>query len=497
MTRARTALAVLALTGMLGAEPAAGQGYRGRIDLRSQSVRYRGWQPDSILASDIVIGPSGGEETPEGFAVTCVTGDPYCYHFRAGPVRHAAPSSATGTLTMWGLGLQGLSAHGSFRLLTDLTGDDYWPGTQPAAQLIELYADLRRDWYGVRLGRLIESNRHGVTGYDGVKLSLRTLRHRLEFTGYGGLGLARSSLLPINSPELDPFNQFQLPQRQIIAGGSVSWRDRRLNAALSYERQVDRATKHFISERAALSGGFRFLKDFSLRGSAEYDFDHARVGTADAALNWNSGLISATAGYRRYRPSFQLWEIWSVFNTIPYRAAFGSLWLGPWKGLQFTFRGEAYQYQDNKQSTPLVTAESSGWRSRLGASYTYRRFNLGLGYSADNGPGAASHGWDALLGYVPTDNWQFTVSGGRTVRPLEYRFAESELTFLGLDASFMLPERFQVRARADYYDESRNRPDAAAFSWDQTRLSLDVTFFFSSKVRGYQLPPGRMPEQGR
>jgi hypothetical protein len=445
----------------------------------------------------VVISPSGGPATPGGFAVNCVPADPYCFYYQAGPVRHAVPFSTTATATAWGLGLAGLSAHGSVRLLADFSGDQFWPGTKPTVQLVELYADYRRRWFGARAGRMIESNRLGFTGYDGVQLTARALRRRLEVTGYGGLGLARSSLLPINSPELNPFSQFQLPERQVIAGGNATWNSQYIDARVDYERQVDRTTRYFVSERAAVSTVIRPVNRFSLRGNVEYDIAFGRLGTADATLNWNSRFVSAAAGYRHYRPTFQLWEIWGAFNTIPYNAIIGSLWLGPWKGLRLTARGEAYQYDDNTLPSPLVTVENSGWRSRLGASYNYRQFNLGLGYSADFGPGASSSGWDAQFGYHPSGPWQFTANGGRFVRPLEYRFDESKVKFIGIDAAYRLAQRFQFRVRADYYDEDRDRPDAAAFTWNQTRLSADLTFYLSSKVTASPLPPGRMPANRR
>ena len=474
---------------------ASAQGYRARIDVRSQSVRYRGWQIDSILATDAVLAPSGGPATADGFAVQCVPGDPYCFYYQAGPVRHAVPFSTTATATAWGLGVSGLSAHGSVRLLTDLTGDHYWPGTEPPVQLLEAYAGYTRRWFSGKAGRVIEANRLGVTGFDGVRLAAMTLRRRLAIVGYGGLGLGRSSLLPINNDRLNPFNEFQLSERQWVAGGNVGWTSRYVDADVGYERQVDRTTNFFISERGSIAAVIRPVNRFSLRGSVQYDFGYGRVGVADATANWSSRMVSAAVGWRRYAPTFQLWQIWAAFNTIPYNAATGSIWIGPWKGLRFTARGEVYQYDDNRLSSPLVTIETSGWRSRLGASYTYRQFNLGMGYSADFGPGSSSSGWDAQFGYHPAERWQFTLNGGRFVRPLEYRFDESKVKFVGVDASYRIPQHVQFRVRADYYDENRDRPDAAAFTWDQTRLSADVTFYLSSKVKATPLPPGRMPER--
>jgi hypothetical protein len=408
-------------------------------------------------------------------------------------VRHAVPFSTTATATMWGLGVNGLRAHGSIRLLTDFTGNTYWPGTEPAVQLIELYAGYQRDWFAGRAGRIIEANQLGYAGYDGVEMTAHLLRRRLTVGGYGGLGLARASLLPINSPELNPFNQFQLQDRQWILGFDAGWNSRMLDLSAEYQRQVDRATDYFIAERAAVSTVIRPVDRVSLQGNVVYDLAQDRVGMADATVNWTSPLVSAAVGYRHYRPMFQLWEIWAAFNTVPYNAATGSLWIGPWKGLRLSLRGEAYRYDDNSLPSPLVTVDDEGWRTRVGASYRYRQFDLGLGYSADTGPGAASSGWDASLAYLPSERWQVSASGGHFNRPLEYRFDESVLNYAGVEASYQVPQRMRFRIRADYYDEDRNRPDAAAFSWDQTRLSAEVSFYLSSAVKTRPLPPGRMP----
>jgi len=256
---------------------------------------------------------------------------------------------------------------------------------------------------------------------------------------------------------------------------------------------VDRATDYFISERTALSAALRPVRHLSLQGNLEYDLGFGRLATADATLNWSSRAVSATVGYRRYRPTFQLWQIWAAFNTIPYNAAFGSVWVSPWKGLRLTARGEVYEYEDNSLPSPLVTVETSGWRSRLGASYTYRDLTASVGYSADMGPGAAASGWDAALGYQPSSRWEFNASGGRFIRPLEYRFDESTIRFIGLGGTYRVAQQVQLRVRGDYYHELRDRPDAAAFTFDQTRLSVDLTFYLSSKVKATPLPPGRMP----
>ena len=73
---------------------AQAQGYRLRLDSRVQRASYRGVTADSILATQAVTGPTGGFETPDGFAVRCSTSSAYCFYFRPGPeLDGAAPWS--------------------------------------------------------------------------------------------------------------------------------------------------------------------------------------------------------------------------------------------------------------------------------------------------------------------------------------------------------------------------------------------------------------------
>ncbi len=89
---------------------AEAQGYRLRLDAGAQRVGYRGVTPDSILAIETVIAPSGGLQTPDGFAVRCPTGGNYCFFFRPGPQIRGGPMASSADLTLWGIGVRGLSA---------------------------------------------------------------------------------------------------------------------------------------------------------------------------------------------------------------------------------------------------------------------------------------------------------------------------------------------------------------------------------------------------
>ena len=70
---------------VLGPGVLTAQGYRLRLDTRFQTVAFRGVSPDSIAVGSAVVGPTGGFETPDGFAVTCTGGSEFCRFYRAGP----------------------------------------------------------------------------------------------------------------------------------------------------------------------------------------------------------------------------------------------------------------------------------------------------------------------------------------------------------------------------------------------------------------------------
>jgi hypothetical protein len=46
------------------------------------------------------------------------------------------------------------------------------------------------------------------------------------------------------------------------------------------------------------------------------------------------------------------------------------------------------------------------------------------------------------------------------------------------------------------YDEERARPDAGGLDWDQTRLTVRVTWLLDSGADRWHLPPGTMPAPG-
>jgi len=476
--------------------PAAGQaqGYRLRLDAGVQSVRFRGYQLDSVAISDVDTLPDGSLESSDGFAVDCGSAAAFCSFFRPGAEQSSTPLVATADLTLWGLGIRGLSVRLNGRYGTDLSDDAEWPGTEPGLQLLEGFVEYAAaPTWGVRAGRQVQTGRLGYYGYDGGRVVVRAPSTGLEATGYLGLGLARGALVPITSAAANPLGEYRPAESQLVAGATASWITPVVELNGEYQREVDRTSDYFTSERIALSGTLRPAARVSLVGGSEYDIAQGFFGTTDVSVRYTTQPWGAVAGWRRYRPHFDLWTIWGAFSPVPYNAGYASAFVNPIRGLQLRLRGERYEFDDAEAETPLVTVESEGWRASGGASYRLTpAWLMDLGYHKQFGPGAASEGWDGAVTFTPTARVTLTAHGNSLDRPLEYRYDESRLVTLGLEGEFAASDNLRIALTATRYDEDRERPDAASFEWDQLRLGARVVLLFSSGADRAALPPARV-----
>jgi hypothetical protein len=486
----RTAVALLlglaAAPGLLDGQI----GYRLRLDTRVQAVRFRGVTMDSIPVADTVPGPGGGPATPDGFAVLCPDAAPYCSYFRPGPELKGVPVVVGADLTLWGFGVPGLSARFSARAGGDLASVKVWPGTEPQLQLLEGYVEYNRAFAEARVGRQITTSRLGYEGFDGGRLVLRDAGRGLSLDGYLGWGLTQGVALPVTSPALNPLDDFQPRQRQVVAGAGAGWTNRWFDVHADYLREVDPSVDYFVSERAGVQALVRPLEGVTVSGGSDWDLAAGLWGSADVTLGVTRSRVSATVGARRYRPYFPLWTIWGAFSPVPYHSTFAQVAVHAGSRFDLRARGERYGYDPADVSTALVSVESRGWRWEVGGTAVVRSdLSVDAGYEAEFGPGASSAGLNGSVTYDPGGPLLLTVQGATLQRPLEFRYDESKVWSLGLAAQIDVGDQLRLDLGGDYYHEGRHRPDAAAFDWNQLRLNARAVWLLGKSADFVGLPP--------
>lgn len=485
--RARLAWLLASAALLAAPQRASAQGYRVRLDSRIQSVAWRGLEADSIPRSSVTEDPGGGFLTPDGLAARC-QGD-WCFLFRNGATLRGVPWVTQADVSVWGLGVAGLSARANLRLAQDLGDEASWPGTEPDLQLYEGYLEYARDAVTARAGRQFLTGRLGAYGLDGGRVLVRVGESGLQVGGYGGWGLARGTALPVTDPALNPLDDFQPRDRQVVAGAELGWNGPGADVRAEYRREVDPAVDYFVSERASLALSLGPLAGLRLSSGLVYDLAFGQLGPADVALSWLGPRIAVTAGARRYRPLFDLWTIWGAFSPVAYRAVHGSVEVRPLTGVSVYLRGERYDYEDTETSTPLVDTEDDGWRTESAVTWSPdARWTVMAGHHAEFGPGASSLGYRGRIAFDPSDRFGVAVHAANLRRPLELRFSDADLIVYGADASWRPDDRWRLEVSASQYQEERGRPDAGALDWDQFRVSARITLLFGSSADRLPLP---------
>lgn len=485
----RAALVILLLM------PAAldAQDYRVRLDARMQSVWFRGLTPDSISAAEVDTIADGVFQTPEGLAVRCAGGS-FCYFFRPGPALRGIPVSATASMTVWRLGVEGLSMRGTARLIGNLGDEDAWPSTEPAAQLLEGIVEYQRESFTARAGRQLVSSRLETAGFDGGWLRYRWSRIPVELTGYAGWGFGQATALSPISPVLNPLDEWRPRDRQIVAGVEAMGAWRSVDMKAEYRREIDPEDDYFVSERAALSLGAR-ARAFRFNSGFDYNIAEGRMGSADAAVTWIKRPFSASLGARRYRPYFSLWTLWGAFSPVPYNAVHISAETRLIRAVSVHGRVERFGYDDAEVSTGLVPQlEDRGWRFRLGSAATFAaRWALSGDYEIERGPGAAARSGNVAVSYSLENGTGLDLFAGSLSRPLELRFYDAKSSWVGARGQLQLGTQRRVWAEVSAVNDERDRPDDNVSSLDQMRIRAGASITFGNGADRAPLPPARRP----
>lgn len=472
------------------------QGWRVLVDARAQATSYRGWRVDSIPVADTVTGSTGGAETPDGYVANC-DGGPICRFWRPGAESRGMPAVTTIDATAWGLGLTGLSLHTRGRIGVDLGRDKPWYGPDRTLELVEGYADLERKRYQLRAGRQLVTGRLGWWGIDGGRGWIRSPTRGLEASVYGGWGLARSANLTATSDALNPLGDFQTARRQWAIGATGQWSTTRGSLQAQYHRETSGVDGGVTIERGALSAEGLLTRTVGVSGGATYDLASGLWGSWDLGARATLGRWHATARMRQYRPLFDLWSVWQVFSPVAYHAVDGSIAVRLHPAIALRATGERYWFDPTETSTPLVNVVNTGWRMSVGATWSATpTLMLDGEIRREFGVGAYANSAQGTLTWTPRPRWLLRANAGHLERPLEYRYDVATLNWLGAGADWRADDRFTLGLGVDRWDETRARPDAAAFAWDQLRLSARITWLLVSDADHLPLPPGR-PRRGR
>jgi hypothetical protein len=500
MRPGRRAVAAFLISLLLAGPPTAGAeglGYRLRVESSLQSVAFRGVELDRLPVSELVADADGSLFTPDGIAVRCAPGDSMCTFYRPGTIRRGSPWVNRAVGSFWGAGPPGLRAHVDVRWAMDFRDEETWPGTDPGGQLLEAYLEYAVPIVRARAGRLQESTRFGFVGFDGARVELRWPSARLATAAYGGWGLARGTTLAVNDAALNPLDDYRPTERQTVIGGDVRFATHRFDARLLYQREVDPRTDQFVSERAAAEAAVTGPWGLLLQGGADRDLALADWGSADVrfARQDDGWLRAVGVGARRVRPHFDLWTIWGAFSPVGYDATFAEVDVAPHPALIVSGRAERWIYEETGASSPLVATESEGWRwTARGSVRLAGGWRVGSAAHQEFGAGASSRGGEGSL-TRDFPRGSATLYGGWLERPLELRFDEAQVTTWGGRGTIDVTEAWSFAADVRVVEETRDRPDAAAFDWDQVRFGMRAIWKIGSGDGSVPAAVLRMPRR--
>jgi hypothetical protein len=210
---------LLVTAALLAPTPASGQGYRGWTSTSLQVVELRPIGLDSVPRTDVVTDPNG-RFFFDGSEVSCVLATICTGYFAQADERTLAATQDLG-VTLWGLGVEGLSVTAHVRARARAGGDLVWPRSDDEFDALLAYAQLQRGPLRVRAGRLDVRSGLGFAAFDGGQVGY--VRGAAHAEVYGGRSLARGLREPQNEA-LRGLDGFLLDKSVLLVGAAVGGR---------------------------------------------------------------------------------------------------------------------------------------------------------------------------------------------------------------------------------------------------------------------------------
>jgi hypothetical protein len=454
------------------AAEAVAQGYRGWASTSVQLVELRPLGADTVPRSEVVT-DAQGRFLYNGLEVSCVLTTVCTGYLPLGDEHTLAATQDLG-LTMWGLGVQGLSITAHVRGRARVDGDFVWPRSDDEFDAIVAYAQLQRGPLRVRAGRMDIPSGLGFARFDGASASYT--RGMLRGELYGGRSLARG----LREPAKEAFrglDDFFLDHSVLLFGGSAS--ARLLGTAVTgrYQREILWDRSGLVSERGSLD--FSSTRErFRLRGSLDYDFAREQVGKGE--VTWSMPLQEsrwlAELSVSRYVPYFELSTIWGFFEPVSYWELTGRVAWSRTADLAAWISGGRRSYADTKTPVILEPMRDVGWRGELGARWRLARdWALDGQYQLEWGPGGFLSSADAAVRYDVSEGLIASLSAVTFQQIEEYRLGQGRAFGGSASVDWAWSERASVAGGASLV---RHRDGGNVFTspWNQSRAWMTLRF---------------------
>lgn len=467
--------ALLTAAAVLAPSPAAAQGARGSLTTTARYFEFRPVARDTVPRSEVTR--EDGRLSFEGRPATC--GPRVCTVRRPGAVADGVSLTQNLRATGWGFGVEGLSATVLLRSRFEIGDEFVWPRSRDNVDAVLAYAQLVRDRFRVRLGRLRNQSGLGFTGYDGANVRVRPV-DGLRLEAYGGRSLARALNEPRNEILLGR-DDFVLDEETWLVGASAEVEPRPGTVLTArYQREIWGDRSGLVSERASLDLRTSLLAPVRLHGSLDWDVGFGRVGKSHLRLRVPvpAADLTVEGTYRHYVPYFELWTVWGFFDPTGYDEGELRLTWSPREDLGLWAAGGLRQYGDTGTDPVLGSLEDQTTRVGLGGRWSPSpRWRIDAEYELENGVGAFLSSGRAVARWEATPDVELRARATAFQQIQEFRVGEGAVLGAGVGGRVRLWEGIRLEGGVDVYRQTwEDRPSAV--DWNQVRGWSSVTVPF-------------------